>query len=69
MKITGKVTGLFFIGTSLGGSLIPTMLGQIFEYVGDYQIMLALFFITLIGFGVLMALIKLANVIGEKERA
>lgn len=68
MKITGKITGLFFIGTSLGGSLIPMMLGQIFEYVGSYQIMIALLVTTVIGFVVLMTVIHTSNIVGEKRR-
>ena len=43
MVMTGKVTGTLFLGSSLGMMLLPMMLGQIFEYIGAYQIMVALF--------------------------
>ncbi len=37
MKVTGAVTGLFFFGSSLGGTIFPTLLGLIFDKVGSYQ--------------------------------
>jgi MFS transporter, FHS family, Na+ dependent glucose transporter 1 len=69
MKISGKVTGYFFLGSSLGGTLIPMVLGQIFEYVGSYQIMLTLFVITMAGLVVLISMIFVSNSAGEKVRS
>ncbi|MBW6466599.1 MAG: MFS transporter [Brevefilum sp.] len=69
MKISGKVTGYFFLGSSLGGTLIPMVLGQIFEYVGSYQIMLTLFVITMVGLVVLISMIFASNSAGEKVRS
>jgi FHS family Na+ dependent glucose MFS transporter 1 len=68
MKITGRVTGLFFLGSSVGGMLIPMILGQIFEYIGAYQVILALFFIVLFGLMALLAVIFASNRVGEKAR-
>lgn len=68
MKITGAVTGYFFLGSSLGGTLIPMLLGQIFEYVGSYEIMLTLFVATCLGLIVLASLIFTSNRVGEKVR-
>jgi FHS family Na+ dependent glucose MFS transporter 1 len=68
MKISGKVTGYFFFGSSLGGMLIPMVLGQIFEYIGSYQIMLALFVLTIAGLVVLISVIFASNRAGEKVR-
>jgi fucose permease len=68
MKISGKVTGYFFFGSSLGGTLIPMLLGQIFEYIGSYQIMLALFGLTFAGLAVLLLVIANSNRVGEKVR-
>jgi MFS transporter, FHS family, Na+ dependent glucose transporter 1 len=68
MKISGKVTGYFFFGSSLGGTLIPMLLGQIFEYVGSYQIMLALSGFTIVGLVVLILVIATSNRVGEKVR-
>ena len=61
MKITGKVTGLFFLGSSLGSTLVPMLLGQIFEYIGSYQIMLTLFGLACIGLFVLIFLVFASN--------
>ncbi len=69
MKISGKITGLFFIGTSLGGSLVPMLLGHIYEYIGDQQIMFALTLLAIISLGVLMAVIRSSKKIGEKKRS
>ena len=68
MKITGSVTGLFFLGSSLGGTLLPMVMGQIFEYVGAYQIMLTLFGGAILGLVVLFAVILASNRVGEKAR-
>lgn len=68
MKITGAVTGYFFLGVSLGGMLIPMLLGQIFEYIGNYQIMTALFILLGLGLAVLMAVILASKSAGEKAR-
>ena len=34
MRITGQVTGWFFVGASAGGMVLPWMIGQFFESVG-----------------------------------
>lgn len=68
MKVTGAVTGLFFLGTSLAGMFFPTLIGQIFEYVGTYQTMLALFLSSFLGLIVLSFVIVIANRMGEKAR-
>ncbi|MEA3328018.1 MAG: MFS transporter [Chloroflexota bacterium] len=68
MKITGRVTGLFFMGSSLGGMVVPTILGQIFDYIGSYEIMLALFSIAALGLIVLIFVITASNKVGEKAR-
>jgi len=68
MKITGKVTGLFFLGSSLGGTLVPMILGQIFEYIGSFQMMLSFFVLAILGFVVLSSVIFRSNRIAEKLR-
>ena len=68
MKVTGAVTGLFFLGTSLAGMFFPTLIGQIFEYVGTYQTMLALFLSSILGLIVLIVVVVIANRMGEKAR-
>ena len=34
MRITGRVTGWFFVGASVGGMTLPWVIGQFFESVG-----------------------------------
>ncbi len=68
MKMTGKVTSFLFIGTSLGGTVVPTLLGQIFEYIGSYQMMVTLFVTICIGFLFLIIFINSSNKVGEKSR-
>ena len=68
MKITGKITGLFFLGSSLGGTLLPMLMGQVFEYIGSYQIMLALFGFACLGLLVLLLVIFASDRVGEKVR-
>jgi MFS transporter, FHS family, Na+ dependent glucose transporter 1 len=34
MTLTGRVTGLFFVGISLGGMVLPWLIGQLFEPAG-----------------------------------
>lgn len=68
LKVTGAITGLFFLGSSLGGVIVPMLLGQIYEYIGSYQLMLTLFILTCVGLGVLVSVILASNRVGEKER-
>lgn len=68
LKITGAVTGLFFFGSSMGGMLIPMLLGQIFEYIGSFQLMMALFGLACVGLGILISVIFASNRLGEKVR-
>ena len=68
MKITGSITGWFFFGSSLGGTLLPMLLGQVFEYIGSYQMMITLFVATFIGLLVLIGVILASNKAGEKAR-
>ena len=68
MKITGRVTSLFFIGASLGGLLMPMLLGQIFDFIGSYYIMVALFAATCLGVLVLGSVLFISNKVGEKQR-
>jgi FHS family Na+ dependent glucose MFS transporter 1 len=68
MKVTGRITSLFFIGVSLGALIMPTLLGQIFDYIGSYYIMVALFTATGLGLLVLLSVLLVSKRVGEKER-
>jgi len=68
MKMSGGITGLFFLGSSLGGMVLPTMLGQIFEYIGSYQMMVTLFSAVCVGFLILIFVLLASKRVGEKIR-
>ncbi|MCA9875684.1 MAG: MFS transporter [Anaerolineales bacterium] len=42
MPVTGKTTGWFFAGASLGGMFWPWLVGQLFDVTGPYQAMLTI---------------------------
>ena len=42
MRITGAVTGWFFVGASAGGMVLPWLIGQFFESVGPRATMVIL---------------------------
>jgi MFS transporter, FHS family, Na+ dependent glucose transporter 1 len=56
MKITGRVTGFFIVGASLGAMVLPFLVGQLFGSIGAqgliYVVLGALFFASLV-FGLL----------------
>lgn len=56
MNLTGRVTGLFFLGSSLGMMLLPLVLGQVFDRFGGYAMMLVLLATALSGLGTMILL-------------
>ena len=68
MKVTGAVTGMFFLGSSLGGTIFPSLLGVIFDKVGSYQMILTLFALACLGLIVLALTLVVSNRVGEKKR-
>ncbi|MBG0786866.1 MAG: MFS transporter [Anaerolineaceae bacterium] len=68
MKVTGAVTGLFFFGSSLGGTIFPTLLGVIFDKVGSYQMILTLLGLACAGLAVLVLTLLASKRVGEKKR-
>jgi nitrate/nitrite transporter NarK len=65
MTITGRVTGWFFVGASLGGMTLPWLIGQLFESVGPQVTMLILFADLIIALGVYTVLIRYSNRLQE----
>jgi MFS transporter, FHS family, Na+ dependent glucose transporter 1 len=61
MPITGKVTGWFFVGASLGGMTIPWLIGQLFQPVGPQAVPLVVSCATLLATGVLLILLAYAR--------
>jgi len=56
MTLSGKVTGLFAIGNSLGSMLVPWIIGQFFESSGPQSMTFVLLIDLLLALGVLAAL-------------
>jgi MFS transporter, FHS family, Na+ dependent glucose transporter 1 len=54
LNMTGRVTGLFFLGSGLGMMVLPMVLGQVYENFGGYQMLLMLFAAALIGLGLMI---------------
>jgi len=58
LHITGLVTSLFFVGASSGSMTLPWLIGQLFEPVGPWVAMTAIFIamsLALITFTTLVA--------------
>lgn len=53
IHMTGRVTGLFFLGASLGMMLLPLVLGQVFDRFGGYAMMVVLLATALSGLGII----------------
>lgn len=58
MPISGKVTGLFSIGNSVGSMLIPWIIGQFFERTGPQSMAIVLVIDMLLALAVLLALAR-----------
>jgi fucose permease len=56
LPITGRVTGWFFVGASLGGMTIPWLIGQLFQPVGPQAVPLVVSGAILLSIGVLLLL-------------
>jgi FHS family Na+ dependent glucose MFS transporter 1 len=53
MAMTGRITGLFLVGGSLGSMFLPWLIGQLFEPVGPVVVPFSLLAVVLLGFAVL----------------
>jgi MFS transporter, FHS family, Na+ dependent glucose transporter 1 len=42
MKITGRITGWFLVGASIGAMTVPWLIGPLFEFIGPHAVMLTL---------------------------
>ncbi len=52
MTITGAVTGWFFVGASLGSMTLPLLIGQTFDRVGPYSVLLVIAGALVVGLAV-----------------
>jgi fucose permease len=60
LSVTGQFTSLIFVGSSLGGMLVPWLIGQFFEQVGPHSMMVILLvdMVISVGFFVFLNRIK-----------
>lgn len=61
MRITGQVTSWFFIGASLGGMILPWIIGQFFESVGPQVAMVTIFIDVVLVLTLYIVLLLYAN--------
>jgi len=57
MVITGRVTGWFFVGSSLGAMTVPWVIGQLFEHVGPRVMLMAVGIDLIVALGIFMVLL------------
>jgi FHS family Na+ dependent glucose MFS transporter 1 len=57
MPITGRVSGWFLVGSSLGGMALPWLIGQLFERIGPRVTMLAIVIDIVVAVGVFAVLV------------
>lgn len=60
LTLTGQINSIFFIGASLGGMVLPWIVGQLFEPVGPQVAMVAFFADVLVGCAVFVVLMLYA---------
>ena len=58
MPITGRVTGLFFIGVAIGGMVLPWLIGQFFELLGPEVTIFVVTADLILALGVLTLLLR-----------
>ncbi|MGD9092422.1 MAG: MFS transporter [Anaerolineales bacterium] len=68
MKMTGQVTGWFFVGAGLGGMFLPWLIGQLFEEIGPRVTMYVIAIDLVIAFGVYLLLVSLITSRGGREK-
>ncbi|RPI11594.1 MAG: MFS transporter [Zetaproteobacteria bacterium] len=60
MRITGQVTGWFFVGASAGGMVLPWLIGQFFESVGP-RVTIAILLVDMTGATAVLAVLTLRS--------
>ena len=61
IRITGQITGWFFVGASLGGMTVPWLIGQLFEPIGPRVTMLVILADVIMAVGVFVAMMLSAR--------
>ena len=66
LEITGRVTGWFFVGASVGGMSLPWLIGQLFESIGPRVTMVIILIDLLVAAGILAVLALIPARVGER---
>ncbi len=69
MAITGRVTGWFLVGASLGSMSMPLLIGQLFEPIGPQVVMIIILIDVLLALGVLVAIRRTTSPLRQATEA
>lgn len=69
LSLSGKMTSYFFVGASLGGMIVPWLIGQLFESVGPVVTMITILITLLLAVGIFGLLIWQARLHQEAKAA
>jgi hypothetical protein len=58
MTITGRITGWFMVGGSLGAMSLPWLIGQLIERIGPHALPLIILTALILTLGVLAVLVR-----------
>lgn len=58
MNVTGQIAGLFFVGASIGATILPWLIGYLFDSLGAYTVPLVMLVDSVLALGVLLILIS-----------
>lgn len=61
VRLTGRLTGWFFVGSSLGGMTVPWVIGQFFESIGPRITMIVVLIDLVVALGIFIILVKYGN--------
>jgi FHS family Na+ dependent glucose MFS transporter 1 len=61
MPITGRITGWFLVGASVGAMFLPWLIGQLFESIGPTVTMVTILIDVILSLGVLVVLLATFN--------
>ena len=61
MNITGRITGLFVLGSSLGAMSVPLLIGQVFRIAGQRFFAFAIFTTLVAALGVLTLMVQVSR--------
>jgi len=61
MTVTGRITGWFYVGISVGGMVVPWLIGQFFESIGPQVLTLIIIVDLILAIGVYFVMISVST--------